>query len=186
MNLCVKCGAELDPEAVFCSKCGKPVAEEKLAGRTCPHCGKTFDPGQIFCDEDGHRLDVRTSAQAKTSGGAETGTKPTDLSKATGRKLSVTWEQSLAWEISSGLSKPPDLKININGQDFGYLGYKQTITIDNIADYKITLKLSFGIIERKTILKLRLKSDRVKLVIKDRGIGPFVVTALTGAELLAT
>ena len=48
---CADCGPRPEPDAVFCSSCGR-----YLAGR-CAHCGAACDrPGQRFCADCGHSL----------------------------------------------------------------------------------------------------------------------------------
>lgn len=51
---CKFCGAELQPEAIFCAECGhRIVAEQKC----CPACGGTVKEGQHFCQICGRKLD---------------------------------------------------------------------------------------------------------------------------------
>ena len=46
------CGAENDPGAKFCQRCGKPVA----APGQCPSCGRQNDPAAKFCQSCGKPL----------------------------------------------------------------------------------------------------------------------------------
>jgi hypothetical protein len=50
-TVCPACGPRPEPDATFCSSCGR-----YLAGR-CTHCGAACDqPGQRFCADCGHSL----------------------------------------------------------------------------------------------------------------------------------
>ncbi|MBR1687105.1 MAG: zinc ribbon domain-containing protein [Prevotella sp.] len=42
---CPYCGAMNEPEAMFCSSCGKPISMT-----TCPHCGSEMEPDADFCE----------------------------------------------------------------------------------------------------------------------------------------
>ena len=52
-TFCVSCGSKLDPDARFCSHCGKPVAP---AQKVCPNCQPQFDSDAAFCSVCGTRL----------------------------------------------------------------------------------------------------------------------------------
>jgi len=59
--VCLNCGNELRPEAVFCNKCGAPVGTvAKPAAITrpshCPSCGNELRPEAVFCNQCGIRI----------------------------------------------------------------------------------------------------------------------------------
>lgn len=63
---CSKCGAELDPEALFCSECGNKV--EKKVKRFCRQCGTDLAEGAKFCSKCGIKvleMDLDTPGHAK-------------------------------------------------------------------------------------------------------------------------
>ncbi len=49
---CAQCGASLDPDDLFCSRCGAAVSQE----RVCRHCGTRYDEGDRFCVKCGKPL----------------------------------------------------------------------------------------------------------------------------------
>ena len=62
---CVGCGADMDKDQIFCSKCGAKneathaAAEEpvqKAATTTCPACGATLTGGSAFCTNCGAKI----------------------------------------------------------------------------------------------------------------------------------
>ncbi len=48
---CASCGAELNPDDNFCSRCGES------ASPICPNCGAGKNAGERFCSQCGARLD---------------------------------------------------------------------------------------------------------------------------------
>lgn len=65
VKTCPYCGAENEPEAMFCAQCGQPIS--KL---TCPHCGAEVDADADFCEVCHHyiRKDVCSYCGAHLSG----------------------------------------------------------------------------------------------------------------------
>ena len=74
---CPFCGSQLSANDVFCSGCGKPMAEIQAAlskaqtgapanwdGPTCPSCGAPMNVGDMFCMNCGHKLDAPAEAPA--------------------------------------------------------------------------------------------------------------------------
>ena len=72
---CPFCGSQLSANDVFCSGCGKPMAEIQAAlssaqtgvpanwgGPTCPKCGAPMNVGDMFCMSCGHKLDAPAAA----------------------------------------------------------------------------------------------------------------------------
>lgn len=72
---CPFCGSQLSATDVFCSGCGKPMAEIQAAlssaqmgtpanwgGPTCPKCGAAMNVGDMFCMSCGHKLDAPAAA----------------------------------------------------------------------------------------------------------------------------
>lgn len=59
-NCCPECGAPFKSDAVFCSKCGAKVKEEKPQPQAvkCPNCGNRLDEGALFCDSCGTKIDA--------------------------------------------------------------------------------------------------------------------------------
>lgn len=57
-NCCQKCGAPFKIDAVFCSKCGARVKEEKAKPEEikCANCGNKLDEGALFCDNCGAKV----------------------------------------------------------------------------------------------------------------------------------
>ncbi|MDD5603111.1 MAG: zinc ribbon domain-containing protein [Eubacteriales bacterium] len=58
---CTVCGAELEMDVMFCSKCGskqEPVApKEDTAGmKACPACGALVAEGNAFCNKCGAKM----------------------------------------------------------------------------------------------------------------------------------
>lgn len=55
MKKCVKCNAELENDAEFCSECGEkqPVLN---TSPTCPKCGSPVEEGAEFCPECGQKI----------------------------------------------------------------------------------------------------------------------------------
>ena len=51
VKTCPYCGAENEPEAMFCAQCGQPIS--KL---TCPHCGAEVDADADFCEVCHHYI----------------------------------------------------------------------------------------------------------------------------------
>ncbi len=49
---CARCGAALDPDDLFCSRCGAAVGQ----GQACRHCGTPYDEGDRFCVKCGKPL----------------------------------------------------------------------------------------------------------------------------------
>lgn len=65
LKICTGCGAELERDQIFCSKCGArneiphPVETEQKeapSAITCPACGTVLQPGSIFCTNCGSKL----------------------------------------------------------------------------------------------------------------------------------
>lgn len=69
IRLCEQCGAELDRDTAFCSKCGakqepiKPpeqaeenVEEQKTSPGLCESCGCAVDEGSAFCSNCGAKI----------------------------------------------------------------------------------------------------------------------------------
>jgi len=50
---CVKCGAQLQPGAKFCSDCG--ATQEK---QVCSKCQAELGPGAKFCNECGTKVEA--------------------------------------------------------------------------------------------------------------------------------
>jgi hypothetical protein len=51
---CHHCGASMQADQRFCSKCGSAAGSEP-----CPSCGKNNQTGDLFCASCGTKLDVR-------------------------------------------------------------------------------------------------------------------------------
>lgn len=61
-KVCIKCGAGLAEDAVFCNVCGtkqeaQTVEPEPDSIRLCPGCGNKVDENMIFCGVCGTKLD---------------------------------------------------------------------------------------------------------------------------------
>lgn len=58
-NCCPNCGTAFKPDAVFCSKCGAKIKEEKPQPQKmkCPNCGNKLDDDALFCDNCGAKID---------------------------------------------------------------------------------------------------------------------------------
>jgi ribosomal protein L40E len=68
IKACVNCGAEMERNQVFCSKCGTkneipapaaseaPAAQETPAKPVCPSCSAELTPGSAFCTNCGTKL----------------------------------------------------------------------------------------------------------------------------------
>jgi len=53
-NYCTACGAALNEEAVFCSKCGKAVKQtQPMFYRRCMTCGAGLEEDEVFCKKCG-------------------------------------------------------------------------------------------------------------------------------------
>ena len=76
---CPFCGSRVAATDMFCSGCGKPMAEIQAAltaqapapapaapasGTVCPNCGAPTNPGDAFCMNCGTRLDGAAAAPA--------------------------------------------------------------------------------------------------------------------------
>ena len=56
-KFCSGCGAAMEMDDAFCSKCGKPAG----GGAFCPRCGAAVQPGSAFCAKCGQGLgDMRS------------------------------------------------------------------------------------------------------------------------------
>jgi DNA-directed RNA polymerase subunit RPC12/RpoP len=57
---CQKCGKRVQPEDVFCSRCGQPVAQPEAGpppdADICPECGYKIKAGDAFCARCGAAL----------------------------------------------------------------------------------------------------------------------------------
>lgn len=53
MRKCVKCGASLENDAMFCVVCGTKV---QPAGPRCPHCGAPIEEDCVFCTACGGKI----------------------------------------------------------------------------------------------------------------------------------
>lgn len=61
---CPRCGASLNPDALFCMMCGSSIEEmrseepepEAVAMRFCPGCGSEVGPEDLFCMSCGTKL----------------------------------------------------------------------------------------------------------------------------------
>jgi predicted nucleic acid-binding Zn ribbon protein len=68
-DVCPNCGRPVEPDDVFCSRCGHSLAE--VSGSTeaeevenaCPRCGNAFLPGDVFCVKCGAVLDENATSQ---------------------------------------------------------------------------------------------------------------------------
>lgn len=67
-KLCVSCGAEIDKDQLFCSKCGAKneipseppmaaAAETAATTATCPACGSVIQQGAAFCTNCGAKME---------------------------------------------------------------------------------------------------------------------------------
>lgn len=58
MIKCSKCGAECSDKALFCSSCGKSLADERGDNKTykCSKCGATFKGKKAFCENCGTKF----------------------------------------------------------------------------------------------------------------------------------
>ena len=58
-NCCPNCGTAFKPDAVFCSKCGAKIKEEKPQPQKmkCPNCGNKLDDDALFCDNCGTKIE---------------------------------------------------------------------------------------------------------------------------------
>ena len=74
---CPFCGVQISATDVFCSGCGKPMAEIQAAlsaaqvaapanwaGPKCPVCGAPMNEGDLFCMNCGNKLDAPATAPA--------------------------------------------------------------------------------------------------------------------------
>ncbi len=54
---CPKCGADVDPNVMFCMHCGSPIPRPeppKVTGKFCVQCGAALTEGAKFCFKCGH------------------------------------------------------------------------------------------------------------------------------------
>ena len=59
MKTCLKCGAQLADDALFCMNCGfKDIL-------VCPGCGTDRKPGAVFCGNCGARYYTETEPAAR-------------------------------------------------------------------------------------------------------------------------
>ena len=83
---CPGCGSRVPATDLFCSGCGKPIAEIKAAapnqglatptppagftaeGKPCPNCGAPMNKGDLFCMSCGHKLEAEADAPEASSG----------------------------------------------------------------------------------------------------------------------
>ncbi len=58
-NCCPNCGTAFKHDAVFCSKCGAKIKDEKPQPQKmkCPNCGNKLDDDALFCDNCGTKID---------------------------------------------------------------------------------------------------------------------------------
>jgi len=56
---CEHCGAPVEADQKFCSKCGAVTKTE-----SCPSCGKKIHAGDTFCSSCGTKIEVRLEATA--------------------------------------------------------------------------------------------------------------------------
>ena len=54
MKKCFYCGAQMNDDSLFCTKCGKPIPQ----GSVCPHCGALINTGDAFCQNCGASMSV--------------------------------------------------------------------------------------------------------------------------------
>lgn len=64
MKYCKNCGAELNVNAVVCTKCGVLVGD---GNRFCPNCGAEPDPLAVICVKCGYELKPLKSKGIKTT-----------------------------------------------------------------------------------------------------------------------
>jgi hypothetical protein len=50
---CQYCGRSFQPDAVFCTQCGRPIVNAITLTR-CSHCGRALRPGAQHCTRCGH------------------------------------------------------------------------------------------------------------------------------------
>ena len=55
MNLCEKCGSQLQDGQIFCVTCGTKI-QPKPSQPFCPICGNPLQPNQMFCNMCGNRM----------------------------------------------------------------------------------------------------------------------------------
>lgn len=57
MKKCPNCGALVNEEHLFCTKCGNKFPQ----GNVCPHCGALVKDGDLFCRNCGKKLEEMKS-----------------------------------------------------------------------------------------------------------------------------
>ncbi len=72
VRLCPKCGAEVSPNAVFCSLCGisLPKPYSKPPFEICPECGAKVKTGMNFCTSCGKPMRQQTTVPQQSMDGA--------------------------------------------------------------------------------------------------------------------
>lgn len=76
MKTCLKCGAQLEDDALFCNRCG--FEDIKF----CPKCGKSRQPGTLFCSGCGRKYyngpapEQESKTEEKTAPAAAAATAP--------------------------------------------------------------------------------------------------------------
>lgn len=70
---CPKCGASIQPNQKFCTKCGEKIVAEPQPQVTkttnvCPSCGAPLSPGQKFCTKCGAKIAVQQPQQGNDKG----------------------------------------------------------------------------------------------------------------------
>lgn len=58
--ICNSCGTELEPNFLYCKKCGKKINDKKDLKKKkvykCPHCSTEIKPESIFCKICGKKV----------------------------------------------------------------------------------------------------------------------------------
>lgn len=55
-KICAKCGAENEPDDMFCAECGEPLTPPAPETKTCPSCSGEVKASKPFCPKCGYKF----------------------------------------------------------------------------------------------------------------------------------